>query len=67
MNEWYILELFGLYLTTSLCSHRLIEPVDLEKAVDLYKKAASVFEVRLHIIPKQLTFTWVYEYSNDII
>lgn len=28
---------------------RLIEPMNLEKAVDLYQKAASVFEVRVYV------------------
>lgn len=30
-----------------LLSPRLIEPINLEKAVDLYQKAAGVFEVNL--------------------
>lgn len=33
-------------LTSAIHFFRLIEPIDLEKAVDLYQKAASVFEVR---------------------
>lgn len=40
---------------------RLIEPVDLAKAVDLYQKAASVFEVRETIKCLSKTFHyWVY-------
>lgn len=35
------------YLNPSLFFHRLIEPINLEKAVDLYQKAAGVFEVNL--------------------
>lgn len=33
-------------LTSAIHFFRLIEPIDMEKAVDLYQKAASVFEVR---------------------
>lgn len=38
-----------LSLIHPFCPLRLIEPINLEKAVDLYQKAAGVFEVNLWI------------------
>lgn len=38
-----------------LLSPRLIEPINLEKAVDLYQKAAGVFEVNLDT---EIAFLW---------
>lgn len=38
---------FGIHMF--FFSSRLIEPLNLEKAVDLYQKAAGVFEVNLSL------------------